>query len=190
MPGRAGEESGQADPLERCDRVGHGQREPDHVTLAAGLLGLQPPYIPDNGSENWNSAGRSQKGDPVLYDLTPTGGQNLFMSTEGKGNPNIADQVYRTRLSNSRRSISTGPRWSAGRLDQTKSMASQQLGRFAAVRPRTREKPGATTAGLTGTENENFYPDDLLRSGRMRAGYHRRPRAGTNCKQHGAERQA
>lgn len=24
---------------------------------------------------------------------TPTGGQNLFVSTEGKGNPNIADQV-------------------------------------------------------------------------------------------------
>lgn len=63
------------------------------VTLAAGRLGLQPPYIPDNGSENWNMLVEVKKGDPVLYDSTPTGGQNLFVSTEGKGNPNIADQV-------------------------------------------------------------------------------------------------
>ncbi len=63
------------------------------VTLAAGRLGLQPAYVTDNGSENWNMLIELKKDDPVLYDSTPTGGQNLFISANGKGNPNIADQV-------------------------------------------------------------------------------------------------
>lgn len=63
------------------------------VSLAAGRLGLQPAYITDNGSENWNMLVEVRKDDPVLYDSTPTGGQNLFISADGKGNPNIADQV-------------------------------------------------------------------------------------------------
>lgn len=63
------------------------------VSLAAGRLGLQPAYITDNGSENWNMLIEVRKDDPVLYDSTPTGGQNLFITADGKGNPNIADQV-------------------------------------------------------------------------------------------------
>lgn len=63
------------------------------VSLAAGRLGLQPDYISDNGSEGWNMLVEVKPGDPVLYDSTPSGGQNLFIDTAGKGNPNIADQV-------------------------------------------------------------------------------------------------
>ena len=59
----------------------------------AGDLGLQPPAILDNGSEEWNMLVEIKKGDSVLYDSTPSGGQSLFIDADGKGNPHIADQI-------------------------------------------------------------------------------------------------
>ena len=62
-------------------------------SLAAPKLGLQPAFILDNGSENWNMLVELDESDPTLYDATEQGGQNLFIGTDGKGNPNIADQI-------------------------------------------------------------------------------------------------
>jgi penicillin G amidase len=59
----------------------------------AGKLGLQPAYVPANLSESWNMLIKLTPEDTTLYDSTPTGGQNMFISADGKGNPNIADQV-------------------------------------------------------------------------------------------------
>ena len=59
----------------------------------AGKLGLQPAYVPANLSESWNMLVKMTPEDTSLYDSTPTGGQNMFISQDGKGNPNIADQV-------------------------------------------------------------------------------------------------
>ncbi len=59
----------------------------------AGKLGLQPAYVPANLSESWNMLIKLTPEDTNLYDSTPTGGQNMFIGPDGKGNPNIADQV-------------------------------------------------------------------------------------------------
>lgn len=68
--------------------------DPDAApVLAPDWLGLQPPYVVNNGSEDWNMLVEVKKDDPVLYDATLSGGQNLTVTRDGKGNPNIADQV-------------------------------------------------------------------------------------------------
>jgi hypothetical protein len=59
----------------------------------AAKLGLAPPYVPANLSESWNMLIKLSRDMPDLYDSTPTGGQNQFISATGQGNPNIADQV-------------------------------------------------------------------------------------------------
>jgi penicillin G amidase len=67
----------------------------DHLdaTRTAGALGLLPSSVPANMSEYWNMLIELKPGEAVLYDSTPSGGQSLFISTDGKGNPHIGDQV-------------------------------------------------------------------------------------------------
>ncbi|WP_395670581.1 penicillin acylase family protein, partial [Phenylobacterium sp.] len=74
-------------------RGGAGASRLGGVSLMAGPLGLQPAAVPDNGSEGWNMLVEVKPADPTLYDSTPSGGQNLTITRDGKGNPNIADQV-------------------------------------------------------------------------------------------------
>lgn len=59
----------------------------------AGKLGLQPAYVPANLSEAWSMLVKLTPEDKNLYDVTPSGGQSMFIDRDGKGNPNIADQV-------------------------------------------------------------------------------------------------
>lgn len=82
--------SSNPDKPSRVEIVDGQEKGPD---LAAPELGLQPAYVLDNGSENWNMLVELDASDPTLYDATQQGGQNLFIDTDGNGNPNIADQV-------------------------------------------------------------------------------------------------
>lgn len=66
---------------------------PDPRGTEAGKLGLQPAYVPANLSEGWNILIKLSPDDTNLYDSTSMGGQNLFIASDGSGNPNIADQV-------------------------------------------------------------------------------------------------
>jgi len=81
-------------PPYRPSRCGGGTKGLGVANLeTAGRLGLQPKFVPDNMSEAWSGLMDLSPQSKVLRDVTPSGGQNQFISTDGKGNPNIADQV-------------------------------------------------------------------------------------------------
>ncbi len=59
----------------------------------AAKLGLIPASVPANGSERWNGLMEITKQAKIMYDVSPVGGQNQFISLAGKGNPHIGDQL-------------------------------------------------------------------------------------------------
>jgi acyl-homoserine lactone acylase PvdQ len=56
-------------------------------------LGYGPPAVRHHGGEGW--AGMMELGakDPALYSVVEAGGQNQFIDSAGKGNPNLVDQL-------------------------------------------------------------------------------------------------
>lgn len=81
-------------PPYRPARCGGGAKGLGVANLeTAGRLGLQPKFVTDNMSEAWSGLMDMSPTAKVLRDVTPSGGQNLFIDANGKGNPNIADQV-------------------------------------------------------------------------------------------------
>ncbi len=67
--------------------------DPDDSTRTAAALSLQPEMIRHNGSELWNALMEISPRTRGFEDVSPSGGQNQFISVDGKGNPHIADQV-------------------------------------------------------------------------------------------------
>ncbi len=59
----------------------------------AARLGLIPAVVPANGSEQWNGLMELSPKAKIMYDASPTGGQNQFISLSGKATPHIGDQL-------------------------------------------------------------------------------------------------
>jgi hypothetical protein len=59
----------------------------------AARLGLIPPAVPANGSEQWNGLMEMTPSAKIMFDASPTGGQNQFINLAGKATPHIGDQL-------------------------------------------------------------------------------------------------
>jgi acyl-homoserine lactone acylase PvdQ len=59
----------------------------------AAKLGLIPSAVPANGSEQWNGLMELTPDAKIMYDASPTGGQNQFISLTGKATRHIDDQL-------------------------------------------------------------------------------------------------
>ena len=59
----------------------------------AARLGLIPTAVPENGSEQWNGLMELTSSEKIMYDSSPAGGQNQFISLSGKATPHIGDQL-------------------------------------------------------------------------------------------------
>jgi len=59
----------------------------------AARLGLIPAAVPANGSEQWNGLMELTRSAKIMYDASPVGGQNQFISLSGKATRHIDDQL-------------------------------------------------------------------------------------------------
>ncbi len=64
------------------------------LTVAA-RLGIMPFAVPHNGSERWNGIMEISPDGGVMMDVSPKGGQNQFISLDGKATAHIGDQLMR-----------------------------------------------------------------------------------------------
>jgi acyl-homoserine lactone acylase PvdQ len=72
--------------------VVHDQFSPWSGSTAA-RLGLIPFAVPANGSEQWNGLMELTGNEKIMFDSSPTGGQNQFISLSGTATPHIGDQL-------------------------------------------------------------------------------------------------
>jgi len=73
----------------------HGDEFSGWRGTTAGRLGLIPSAVPDNGSERWNGIMEVSSREKIVFDASPSGGQNQFISLAGEATPNLADQLMR-----------------------------------------------------------------------------------------------
>jgi len=73
----------------------HGDQFSGWRGTTAARLGIMPDAIPDNGSEQWNGIMELTSREKLVYDVSPSGGQNQFISLAGHATPNISDQLMR-----------------------------------------------------------------------------------------------
>jgi hypothetical protein len=71
----------------------HGDQFSGWQGTTAARLGISPFAIPDNGSEQWNGLMEVTAQAKLVYDASPSGGQNQFIDLSGKATPNISDQL-------------------------------------------------------------------------------------------------
>jgi penicillin amidase len=65
----------------------------DTAARTSATLGLGPYAVKHNGGEEWVGLMELTPNHPVLYSVVEAGGQNLFIDSNGKGNPNLTDQT-------------------------------------------------------------------------------------------------
>lgn len=75
----------------------------------AAMLGLDVAAVPHNGGDEWTGLMElDPNGQPKIYTVTDTGGQNLFVDLAGKGNPHLTDQT-RMHADNEFKTIEMAP---------------------------------------------------------------------------------
>jgi len=63
------------------------------IAREAALHGYGPPFVRDNGGDEWVALMEISRGPREMHTVIDAGGQDLFIDANGQGNPHLTDQT-------------------------------------------------------------------------------------------------